>query len=144
MRYLFLLLLTSMLFGQALAEEYRVEMRNQGSDGAMAFEPPYLKVMPGDTVRFVAVDEGHNSVSVLVPDGAKGWQSERSKDVVVNIDKEGIYIYRCEPHTYMAMTGVIQAGEPVNLDAAKKAAQALKSRFAVNRDRLDRYLSQVK
>ncbi len=143
MKSISLFLLALLFSSMTIAAEHKVEMRNIGKDGAMVFEPAYLKVAVGDTVHFVPADMGHNSVSVLVPEGAKGWAGERNKDVTAVIDKEGVYIYRCEPHTYMAMTGVIQAGKPVNLEAAKKAAEALKPQFAVNKDRLDRYLSQV-
>ena len=144
MKSISLFLLTLLISTATIAAEHTVEMRNVGKEGAMVFKPAYLKVDVGDTVHFIQVDMGHNSVSVLVPDGAKGWKGERNKDVTATIDKEGVYVYRCEPHTYMAMTGVIQAGKPANLEAAKKAAEALKPQFAVNQDRLDHYLSQVK
>ena len=139
-----LFLAAALVSAAAHTAEYQVEMRNIGQDGAMVFEPPYLKVKVGDTVHFIAVDQGHNSVSYLTPEGAKGWAGERNKDVTAVIDKEGVYIYRCEPHTYMGMTGVIQAGNPVNRDEAVAAARELKKQFVANKGRLDRYLSKVK
>ncbi len=143
MKRLSLLLVAIFVGTAAHTAEYRVEMRNIGKDGAMVFEPPYLRVNVGDTVHFIAMDQGHNSASYLTPKGAKGWAGERNKDVTATIDKEGIYIYRCEPHTYMGMTGVIQAGNPVNLERAIAAAKELKKQFVTNTDRLDRYLSKV-
>ncbi len=138
------LLSMALITAATSAAEHTVEMRNSGKDGAMVFEPAFLQVAVGDTVHFVAVDQGHNSVSVLVPDGAQAWAGKRNEDVTATIDKEGVYLYRCEPHTYMAMTGVIQAGRAVNLEAARQAATELKARFAVNKRRLDDYLSRVK
>jgi hypothetical protein len=43
----------------------------------------------------------------------------------------------------MAMIGVIQVGKPVNLDSVKQAAENQKSKFIMNSDRLDSYLSQL-
>jgi hypothetical protein len=43
----------------------------------------------------------------------------------------------------LAMVGVIQVGEAVNLDDVKAAAQDTKSTFVSNSDRLDGYLAQL-
>ena len=40
--------------GVASAAEFEVKMLNKGAKGAMVFEPDFLKVAPGDTVKFVA------------------------------------------------------------------------------------------
>jgi len=46
--------LASMAFGAlpATAAEHQVQMLNKGAEGPMAFEPSFLKIAPGDTVRF--------------------------------------------------------------------------------------------
>ena len=41
-------------------ETYEIQMRNQGSDGVMVFEPSVLSVRVGDSVTFKATDAGHN------------------------------------------------------------------------------------
>jgi len=43
----------------------------------------------------------------------------------------------------MAMIGVIQVGEAVNLDAIKAEADKKKSMFVMNADRISNYLSQL-
>ena len=43
----------------------------------------------------------------------------------------------------MAMIGVIQVGEAVNLEDIKMASADKKSAFMMNSDRLDNYLSQL-
>ena len=48
----------------ALATEHQVQMLNKGADGPMAFEPSFLKIAPGDTIRFVATDKGHHVLSI--------------------------------------------------------------------------------
>ncbi|MEQ8799346.1 MAG: pseudoazurin [Salinisphaeraceae bacterium] len=126
------------------AADHTVEMLNNGEQGVMVFAPGYLKVAPGDTVTFKPTDSAHNSQSVLVPDGGAEWKGEISKEVTVTLDEPGVYIYECQPHVALAMVGVIQVGEPGNLDTAKKKAEEMAATFATNKDRLNGYLSQVK
>ena len=51
--------------------------------------------------------------------------------------------YQCDPHAMMAMVGVIQVGEAVNLNEVKDLASKQKSTFIMNSNRLDTYLSQL-
>ncbi|HEX7046779.1 MAG TPA: pseudoazurin [Gammaproteobacteria bacterium] len=128
----------------ALGADHTVKMLNQGSDGMMVFEPAFLKVAPGDTVTFVPTDVGHNSTSVVVPEGAESWQGTYVGPTTVTLNQEGVYIYKCDPHVMMAMVGVIQVGDATNLAAAEKKAEEMKSGFVVAQERLDGYLDQVK
>jgi pseudoazurin len=125
--------------------EHVVKMLNSGAGGTMIFEPAVLKVSKGDTIYFKAVDMSHNSVSMegMIPDVAKSWLGQLSQDVTVKLDTEGVYVYQCDPHVMMAMIGVIQVGEAVNLDKVKQAAANQKSKFIMNSERLDNYLSQL-
>jgi pseudoazurin len=128
----------------ALAADHEIKMLNQGPDGIMVFDPAFLKANPGDTVTFVSVDPGHDSVSVEVPEGAEPWQGEVSKSVTAKLDKEGVYVYKCLPHLVLGMVGVIQVGKPVNLKQAQAAATELEASIATNKERMQKYMSQVK
>lgn len=128
----------------ALAADHEVKMLNQGPDGIMVFEPGFLKAEPGDTVTFVSVDPGHDSASVEVPEGAQPWKGEISQSVTAKLDKEGVYVYKCVPHQVLGMVGVIQVGKPVNLKEAQAAAAELEATIATNKDRMQKYMSQVK
>jgi pseudoazurin len=79
----------------------------------------------------------------MIPDGASSWLGQLSQDISVTLDTEGVYVYQCDPHLMMAMIGVIQVGKAVNLDSVRKAAENQKSKFIMNSDRLDNYLSQL-
>lgn len=127
-----------------LAAEHVIEMKNNGKDGIMVFEPGYVKAKVGDTVKFVPVDPAHNSHSVEVPDGANTWAGDIGQEVTVTLNKEGVYVYKCVPHAPLNMTGIIQVGKPTNMDAATKAVNTLTENAATNKDRLKGYLSQVK
>ena len=111
----------------------------------MIFEPAVLKVSIGDTVHFKATDAAHNSASIegMIPDGAQTWAGALSQDISVVLDTEGVYVYQCDPHVMMAMIGVIQVGEAVNLDTIKTSVGVQKSKFMMNAERIDEYLSKL-
>ena len=131
----------------ALSEgpEHEVKMLNSGADGIIVFDPAVIKISKGDTVNFVATDMSHNSASLdgMIPAGANSWNGALSQDISITFTEEGVYVYQCTPHAMMAMVGVIQVGEAVNLDAVKAEASQKKSIFVSNTDRLDEYLSQL-
>lgn len=128
----------------AMAADHQVRMLNTGKDGSMVFEPGFLRVAKGDTVKFVKVDPSHNSASVLVPAGATPWKGKPDEEISVKLDQEGVYLYVCDPHKIMGMAGVIQVGKPVNLAEAKGQAETLSKSFVMNKDRLAGYMAQVK
>lgn len=125
--------------------EHIVKMLNSGDGGNMIFEPAVIKVSKGDTIHFKAVDMAHNSATIdgMIPDGASSWASALSQDVSITLDTEGVYVYQCDPHAMMAMVGVIQVGEAVNMSEIEASAELQKSNFMMNGDRLSGYLSQL-
>ncbi|MEM1190179.1 MAG: pseudoazurin [Pseudomonadota bacterium] len=130
--------------GPAGAAEHVIKMLNQGPSGTMVFEPAYLKVDVGDTVVFEPTQPGgHNVQSSFVPDGAESWTSSPDAEYRVEMSVEGVYLYICAPHVVMGMSGVIQVGDAVNLDAAKEAAVSTAAGFMMNKDRLTTALANV-
>ncbi|MDE0763744.1 MAG: pseudoazurin [Cellvibrionales bacterium] len=131
----------------ALSEgsEHTVKMLNSGDGGNMIFEPAVIKVSKGDTIHFKAVDMSHNSASIdaFMPSGASAWAGTMNQDISVTLDVEGVYVYQCDPHAMMAMIGVVQVGEAVNIDEVRGAADQYKSNFMMNADRLTSYLAQL-
>ena len=125
--------------------EHIVKMLNSGDGGNMIFEPAVIKVSKGDTIHFKAVDMAHNSATIegMIPEGAASWASALSQDVSITLDAEGVYVYQCDPHAMMAMVGVIQVGEAVNMSEIQASANQHKSNFMMNGDRLSGYLSQL-
>ena len=114
----------------ANAAEHQVKMLNKGAEGIMVFEPNVVKVAPGDSVHFVAVDKGHNveSIDGMIPEGAAPFKGEMNKDVTVTLDKPGVYGFKCKPHYGMGMVGLIVVGEPVNKTAAAAVEQKGKAK----------------
>ncbi len=112
------------------AAEFEVLMLNKGAKGAMVFEPDFVAAAPGDTIRFIPTDKGHNveTIKGLLPDGATAVKSKYNEEVVVTFDKEGVYGFKCTPHYAMGMVALVTVGELVNLDAAKAAKQTGKAK----------------
>lgn len=133
-----------LLAGTAYAKTFTVKELNSGPGGTFVFDPDFLYIQPGDSVHFVAADPGHDSMSYLVPAGAKSWQSEISKDITVTFTKDGVYLYECSPHHLFGMLGVIQVGKAVNEEAAEKAAKAMEGQQVMNQGRLPKLLKNVK
>lgn len=128
----------------AQAATHEIKMLNNGKDGIMVFEPSYVKANKGDTIKFIPTDVSHDVASVNIPKGAKSWKGEINKPVTTTVTQEGVYLYECPVHIAMAMVGVIQVGKPSNLEDVKKAGAELSKKFAMNKDRLDKILAQVK
>lgn len=113
----------------AHAEEHIVRMLNANPDDpnqTNIFDPPILRIEPGDTVTFVPTDSGHNSATKrgMVPDGAEPWNSGLDERFSVTLTVEGTYGYVCVPHLEMGMVGLILVGDYTgNFDAARKVRQ---------------------
>jgi pseudoazurin len=118
---------------RVLAAEHEVQMLNQGPQGQRNwFEPALVKAQPGDTIRFVPKDKGHNSTSLVIPDGAKEWKGKLSQEISVTLDVPGLYAYKCTPHFGLGMVGLIAVGDPsVNLEAVKSARYPGKARVVM-------------
>lgn len=120
----------AMAAGAVTAETFEVQMKNKGDVGAMVFEPAYIKAQPGDVIRFLSTDKGHNveDIKGMLPDGVEGFKSKINDEFELTVDQEGLYGIKCTPHYAMGMIGLIQVGEPVNLDEAKAVKQKGKAK----------------
>ena len=119
-----------LLGGAAIAENFDVQMLNKGAEGAMVFEPAFVKAAVGDTVTFLSPDKGHNAESIegMLPEGVEPFKSEMSKDFTLTLTAEGVYGIKCTPHYAMGMVALIQVGAPVNLEAAAAVVQKGKAK----------------
>ena len=136
----------------SFADDHYVRMLNNGEGGMMVFEPAVLKASVGDTVKFVATDMAHNSVSVFTPPGATPWKGAMNQEISITLDKPGVYIYECSPHAMMAMVGVIQVTDglafDVSLDStyvdlAHEFTKTYQQKFVMNNNRLDTYIHEL-
>jgi pseudoazurin len=112
------------------AAEHEVKMLNKGAEGAMVFEPSLLKIAPGDTVRFLATDKGHNVLSIegMSPEGAAPFKGKMNEEIVVMFEKPGVYGFECKPHYGMGMVGLVIVGDALNLTEAKAVPQKGKAK----------------
>ncbi|MBB3593744.1 pseudoazurin [Rhizobium sp. BK529] len=124
-----------------MAADHQIQMLNKGADGAMVFEPGFVKIAPGDTVTFVPTDKSHNveTYKGLIPDGVAEFKSKPSEQYQAKFDVPGAYVVKCTPHAGMGMVALIQVGDsPTNLEAIKTAKLP-----NMVRKRLDADLAQI-
>ena len=130
-----------LLGGAAAAAEIEVKMLNKGSDGVMVFEPALVKIEPGDTVKFVSTDKGHNAETIngMLPEGAAPFVGKVNQDIAVSFDKPGVYGVKCLPHYGMGMVALVVVGTPANQDEAKAVSHpgSAKQVFATLFGKLD-------
>jgi pseudoazurin len=120
------------LASAASAAEHEIKIKNTNGKGKfMLFEPDFLKVAPGDTVKFILVDKNHNAeaISEVWPEGVEPLKGEMNQDAEFVAVKPGYYGVKCHPHYTMGMVALIVAGEPTSkaqLDAFKAPGGAKK------------------
>ncbi|WP_299651653.1 pseudoazurin [uncultured Tateyamaria sp.] len=108
------LALTALMGSAAFAETFEVQMLNKGSDGErMVFEPAFVQAAPGDTIKFIATDKGHNAEvgKDMLPDGADAFKGKINEEIEVTLDVEGVYGVICKPHYAMGMVMTIAVGD---------------------------------
>lgn len=135
--------------GSAMAagDLHQVDMLNVDPDDRqqrMLFKPAVLRVQPGDTVKFLATERGHNAQSIdgMVPEGAEEFNGRINEEIEVTLDIEGTYGYICQPHQTMGMIGFILVGDfTTNLDAVREAAGSLRGRDTTRR--VEQYLAEI-
>jgi pseudoazurin len=106
----------------------------------MVFEPALIKVAPGDSVKFVSTDKGHNAETIkgMLPDGGTNFVGKMGEDIAVKFDQAGIYGIKCAPHYGMGMVAMVVVGTPANEEQAKAVPQIGKAKqvFAILFERL--------
>lgn len=117
----------------AQAATVEVKMLSHAANGGRGFDPAIVHIHPGDTVHFVASDPGHNAQSItgMIPDGATPFAGQMGHDVSVIFSKPGLYGYKCLPHYFLGMVGLVVVDKPVNEAEAKSVSQpgAARMRF---------------
>ena len=124
---------------QAAAAEHVVHLVTEGADGRFLFEPPVLYAETGDTIRFVPDDPMHavKSIAGMLPEGAASWRGRMGEEVVVRLDRPGVYGVKCRSGYDVGMVGLlVVGGDPPNFAKAQMvrhppaAAHAFQAMFA--------------
>lgn len=129
--------------GGAWAAEVEVKLLSRGRDGGMmVFEPAYVKIAPGDTVKFQSAARGYNANAIkgMLPDGARPIVGKKGEDLAVRFEREGVYGVKCLPHHGICM--VLMVGAPPNIDQAKQVPSANKAKQATLLDKASKTASR--
>ena len=126
-RFILVASLAAGLAAPVLAKDITVHMKNSGAEGAMVFEPSFVKAAPGDTIHFIPSDVSHNAETLptLLPAGATPMKGAMNKEVAMTVSKPGLYGIKCMPHYTMGMVALVQVGKPSAADIATAKAVKL-------------------
>lgn len=109
------------------------DINNDVADMLYRFEPDYLSIATGDTVRFLGTVKGHtvHSVRNMMPEGAEKIAIMPRQNSDVTFTVPGIYGIRCMKHGRHGMVSLIVVGNDYhNLVAARSAVAQGISWFA--------------
>lgn len=108
-----LLLPLLLLAPAARAELHEVRMLNRNATGGMVYEPDFLRLRPGDRVRFLATHATHNAASMpeMLPEGASPFKGGINEEIEITFTQEGLYGIKCIPHYAMGMVMLVQVGD---------------------------------
>ncbi len=126
------------LAGNAIAEEHVIK-------GVVTnWVPLVTYAKPGDVIKFEQMT-GHDSESIegMIPEDAEHWHSGLGAEgFSVTLEKEGAYIYKCNPHITTGMVGAIVVGDgaPSNLDALESNIDNVK----VGKNMVERAIRHMK
>ena len=134
-----LLLATLLTTTAAQAEVFEVKMLNRGAEGAMVYEPDHLRIAPGDSVRFLPTQAGHNAASIpgLLPTGAEAFKSKLNQPFEYTFSQPGRYGIQCIPHLAMGMVMLVQVGAPSPAQLPADLPARAASRLAVQLQKLE-------
>jgi len=95
------------------AQTHDVKMFNRSDSGPMTYEPAFLQIAPGDTVRFLPAQSNHNATTIegMIPKGATPFKSKINETFSVTLTVPGSYGIKCSPHFAMGMVMLIEVGE---------------------------------
>ena len=123
MKYFLITVFSLAISLSSFAKEHLVDMLNKRDDGQkMVYSVDVAKIETGDTIKWLPTSKGHNVEFLAGPDSASlPKKSGLNKEVVMQFDVPGVYLYVCTPHKVMGMRGlVVVGGDTSNKDAIAK------------------------
>ena len=96
----------------AMAETHVVEMLNKhptDKKRRMVYMPEVVYAKPGDVIKYVATDKGHNveNMKGMLPEGVDKFRSKINKEFELTVTQSGVYGIKCTPHYAVGMVGLI-------------------------------------
>ncbi|MEX0308042.1 MAG: plastocyanin/azurin family copper-binding protein [Ruegeria sp.] len=89
---------------------------------AFRFEPKFLQVPAGATVRFKGSTGRHTVTAItrMIPVGARSFEIRGKPELDLTFEKEGVYGIRCRVHGRHGMVMLLVVGDPSsNLEEAR-------------------------
>ncbi|WP_343043225.1 pseudoazurin [Paracoccus litorisediminis] len=106
-------------------------MLNRRANGPMVYKPAYLNIAPGDTVRFLPTQPGHNAAAIegVIPEGTAPFKSKINARFEVTLTEIGAYGIKCSPYYAMGMVMLIEVGEKADVSLPEVLPKRATERF---------------
>ncbi len=108
------------------------------------WRPMVTFAKPGDTIRFMGM-AGHDSQTIegMIPEGATPWKAKLGEEgFTATVDKQGIWIFKCNPHMTTGMVGVVVVGD-ARPPANRAALEASLPNVKVGKNMVQRALKKL-
>lgn len=106
------------------AEPTEIRMQGRPDGSHVWFDPIGIRIMPGQTIRWINLDPGNSHTATAyhptnfgrarrMPDGAQPWNSDYllpDESFFITFRQPGVYDYYCVPHEHAGMVGRIVVG----------------------------------
>ncbi len=132
------MILASLLGGTANADEHVIKAVITN------WTPMITYAKPGDTLKFGQM-AGHDTETIegMFPKDAKPWKAKLGEEgFSVKLEKEGAYIFKCNPHMTTGMVGAVVVGEGVPKNLA--ALEASLDKVKVGKNMVNRTIRKLK
>lgn len=131
MKFALILSFSLFLAAPVLAEVHEVEMFNRNETGPMIYAPQFLRIAPGDSVRFIPTQSSHNAATIegMIPAGAEPFRSAINEDFTVTFTEPGSYGIKCSPHFDMGMVMLIHVGDGIETTLPADLPPRARERF---------------
>lgn len=124
-------LVASPALAETPTQTHEVKMYTRNDQGSMIYEPEFLRVVPGDSVRFIPTQSGHNAATIdnMIPAQASPFRSQINEDFTVTLTESGLYGIKCSPHYAMGMVMLIKVGGPSARELTNDLPPRARQRF---------------
>jgi len=124
-------LVASPALAETPTQTHEVKMYTRNDQGPMIYAPEFLRIAPGDSVRFIPTQSGHNAATIdnMIPAQAEPFRSQINEDFTVTLTEPGLYGIKCSPHYAMGMVMLIEVGEPTARELPDDLPPRARQRF---------------
>ncbi|WP_420414371.1 plastocyanin/azurin family copper-binding protein [Roseibium sp.] len=101
-------------YAESFEVDQVIDLSAMTPEDVYRFDPDYLWIEPGDSIRFLNSTGNHTVTSIegIWPEGAEHVNIEHKAKADVVFEKPGLYGFRCKVHGRHGMYALVVVGSP--------------------------------